>query len=377
MFGEAANMLCRADHRGPDAPGNRAAAHGIRDRAAPGHLARDARRGGHRRGRPPRLRRGSAGVGGDRRLAGRERGLRRADAGAPHHRTRPRRPGAELPRGRPGGRGQRGGQGGGGCRAARPRRGAVGRPAGSPARRTALRVPTDITLAAADADRAWPPRRRARVAEGFTRSQGEGRHATRPAISNGCARSGRRSGPRCGCGWMPTRAGARGRRYGSSAAIEDAGLDVELVEQPVPRWDLDGLAWVSDRVHAPIMADEAVFSVRDLVEVIRRRAADMVNVKLAKCGGLGPARTLLSLAHEHGLGTIVGSMMEGPSASARRPAWSRRTGRPPSPTSTPPGGWPRRRCGADPVYDGAHRATSRRAWPGHRRDRRAGGVTDR
>ncbi|MEK8110065.1 enolase C-terminal domain-like protein [Micromonospora sp. M12] len=92
--------------------------------------------------------------------------------------------------------------------------------------------------------------------------------------------------------------------------IEDAGLDVELVEQPVARWDLDGLAWVSDRVSVPILADEAVFGVRDLVEVIRRRAADLVNVKLAKCGGLHPARTLLDLATAHGLGTVVGSMME-------------------------------------------------------------------
>jgi L-alanine-DL-glutamate epimerase-like enolase superfamily enzyme len=33
-------------------------------------------------------------------------------------------------------------------------------------------------------------------------------------------------------------------------------------------------------------------------------------VKLAKCGGLGPARTLLELARAHGLGAIVGSMME-------------------------------------------------------------------
>ncbi|MDI5943238.1 enolase C-terminal domain-like protein, partial [Micromonospora sp. DH15] len=92
--------------------------------------------------------------------------------------------------------------------------------------------------------------------------------------------------------------------------IEDAGLGVELVEQPVSHWDLDGLAWVSDRVGLPVLADESVFGVRDLVEVIRRRAADMVNVKLAKCGGLHAARTLLDLAAEHGVGTVVGSMME-------------------------------------------------------------------
>jgi o-succinylbenzoate synthase len=93
-------------------------------------------------------------------------------------------------------------------------------------------------------------------------------------------------------------------------ALEDAGCDIELVEQPVVAADLEGMAWITDRVSTPILADESVYGVRDLVAVIRHGAADLVNVKLAKCGGLGPARTLLELAREHGLGAIVGSMME-------------------------------------------------------------------
>ncbi|QNN55205.1 dipeptide epimerase [Nocardioides mesophilus] len=96
------------------------------------------------------------------------------------------------------------------------------------------------------------------------------------------------------------------------SALEDAGAAVELVEQPVPAADLDGLAWVTARVGTPVMADESVYGLRDLVEVIRRRAADHVNVKLAKCGGLSVGRALLDLAHAHGMGTIVGSMMESP-----------------------------------------------------------------
>jgi L-Ala-D/L-Glu epimerase len=93
-------------------------------------------------------------------------------------------------------------------------------------------------------------------------------------------------------------------------ALEDAGCDIELVEQPVVAADLEGMAWITDRVSTPILADESVYGVRDLVAVIRHGAADLVNVKLAKCGGLAPARTLLELAREHGLGAIVGSMME-------------------------------------------------------------------
>ncbi len=92
--------------------------------------------------------------------------------------------------------------------------------------------------------------------------------------------------------------------------LETRDLGVELVEQPVVAADLDGLAWVTSRVNTPVMADESVYGVRDLVEVIRRRAADLVNVKLAKCGGLTNGRTLLELAHAHEMGTTVGSMME-------------------------------------------------------------------
>jgi L-alanine-DL-glutamate epimerase-like enolase superfamily enzyme len=105
-------------------------------------------------------------------------------------------------------------------------------------------------------------------------------------------------------GWTPRTA------VQAIRAMEDAGLDVELVEQPLHAADLEGMAWVAERVNTPILADESVYGVRDLVAVIRHRAADLVNVKLAKCGGLAPARTLLELAREHGLGTMVGSMME-------------------------------------------------------------------
>ncbi|SBT65427.1 muconate cycloisomerase [Micromonospora sediminicola] len=175
---------------------------------------------------------------------------------------------------------------------------------------TALRVPTDVTLAAGDAvDLATAAGRRR--AEGFTVLKLKVGTDARGDLDR--VRSVRAAvGPDvrirldANQGWTPREA-VRVIR-----GIEDAGLDVELVEQPVYRRDLDGLAWVSDRVDLPILADESVFDVRDLVEVIRRRAADMVNVKLAKCGGLQPARTLLDLAAAHGMGTIVGSMMEGP-----------------------------------------------------------------
>jgi len=60
------------------------------------------------------------------------------------------------------------------------------------------------------------------------------------------------------------------------------------------------------------MADESVFGVRGLSRLIETGAADLVNIKLAKCGGLSPAMAMASLAKAHDIGFIVGSMMEGP-----------------------------------------------------------------
>ena len=177
---------------------------------------------------------------------------------------------------------------------------------------TALRVPTDVTLAAGSAGE-LATAARARTGEGFSVLKlkvGTGQDATADVKRVRAVRDA--VGPAvklrldANQGW-PAKSAVRAIR-----AMEDAGLDVELIEQPVPAHDLDGLAWVTDRVDTPVLADEAVFSVRHLLEVIRRRAADLVNVKLAKCGGLAPARTLLELATAAGIGTMVGSMMEGP-----------------------------------------------------------------
>lgn len=175
---------------------------------------------------------------------------------------------------------------------------------------TALRVPTDVTLSAGEAG-ALAVTAKQRMAEGFTvlklkvGKDAAGDLARVRAVCD-ALEPGVRLRLDANQGWTARDAV---RIINRIAALE---LPVELVEQPVRRHDLDGLAWVSARADLPIMADESVFGLRDLVEVIRRRAADLVNVKLAKCGGLSVARTLLELAAAHDMGTCVGSMMEGP-----------------------------------------------------------------
>ena len=103
----------------------------------------------------------------------------------------------------------------------------------------------------------------------------------------------------------------------ASAAIrsfEDAGVGLELVEQPVHRDDLAGLCRVAAQVGTPIMADESVWDVRQLRELIAIGGAGveriLVNIKLAKTGGLTEALAVGRLASEYGMRMSVGCMSE-------------------------------------------------------------------
>lgn len=93
-------------------------------------------------------------------------------------------------------------------------------------------------------------------------------------------------------------------------AAEDDGLGLELVEQPVAAHDLDALAAVTAAVGTPIMADESVRTARDVRVVADRGAADLVNIKLAKTGGLAEAFAAAAVARTAGLGVVIGCMME-------------------------------------------------------------------
>jgi len=98
--------------------------------------------------------------------------------------------------------------------------------------------------------------------------------------------------------------------------IEAADIAIELIEQPVPAHDLAGLKYVSERVQTAVMADESVFSPRDALRLIECRAADIINIKLMKAGGLGPALQIADLAALHGIDCMLGCMLEGSISAA-------------------------------------------------------------
>jgi o-succinylbenzoate synthase len=92
--------------------------------------------------------------------------------------------------------------------------------------------------------------------------------------------------------------------------LEDAGVKLELVEQPVKAYDLEGLRYVTERVHTPIMADESVFGPMQVIDLIRLRAADIINIKLMKTGGISNAIKIADIAAMYGIECMIGCMIE-------------------------------------------------------------------
>ena len=92
--------------------------------------------------------------------------------------------------------------------------------------------------------------------------------------------------------------------------LEDMGMNIEIVEQPVKAHDIEGLKYVTDNVGTPIMADESLFSPEDAFKILKLRAADILNIKLMKCGGLHNALKINAMAESCGVECMLGSMIE-------------------------------------------------------------------
>jgi L-alanine-DL-glutamate epimerase-like enolase superfamily enzyme len=85
-------------------------------------------------------------------------------------------------------------------------------------------------------------------------------------------------------------------------------LGVILIEQPFPARRLDLLRELQARSPLPIVADESAVTIDDLDALAGVVAG--VNVKLAKVGGVGPAKRMLQRAREMGFRTFLGCMEE-------------------------------------------------------------------
>jgi len=93
-------------------------------------------------------------------------------------------------------------------------------------------------------------------------------------------------------------------------AMEEEGLTVECYEQPCAADDLAAMAAVAAALAPPVIADESVKTVADLGRVRAARAADGVNLKLVKSGGILGALAVGRAAKEAGMPLMIGGMVE-------------------------------------------------------------------
>jgi len=102
--------------------------------------------------------------------------------------------------------------------------------------------------------------------------------------------------------------------YGVDQAIKVLrkmeAYELEAIEQPVPAYDLEGMQRIAAALDTPIIADESVFGVQDALKVIELRAADIINIKIGKAGGLYPAKKIAAVAEAANVPCTVGSNLE-------------------------------------------------------------------
>jgi L-alanine-DL-glutamate epimerase-like enolase superfamily enzyme len=91
---------------------------------------------------------------------------------------------------------------------------------------------------------------------------------------------------------------------------ETNSCNIEILEQPTPRYELEALGEVTVKSHLPVMADESLLSLRDVFKIARNDWADMINIKLMKVGGIATALHINSVAKAAGMEAMVGCMDE-------------------------------------------------------------------
>ena len=90
----------------------------------------------------------------------------------------------------------------------------------------------------------------------------------------------------------------------------------DYIEQPVDQHDLEGLAKARKQSGVRTMVDEACHGPADMLRVVQLEAADLVNIKLMKTGGLYAALAVDAIARTAGIGAQIGTMVESSIASA-------------------------------------------------------------
>lgn len=90
--------------------------------------------------------------------------------------------------------------------------------------------------------------------------------------------------------------------------IENCNID--LFEQPVQAWNIDGLKKIKDSTNILISADESLLSMEHAKQLIKERAVDVFSIKVSKTGGIYPTKQIVELANIYGIDCLFNSMIE-------------------------------------------------------------------
>lgn len=96
-------------------------------------------------------------------------------------------------------------------------------------------------------------------------------------------------------------------------AMEEFNL--ESIEQPVGQWDIDGLAEVRRAVNCYVMADESANFPRDVLELAKKNAVDLISIYINNGGGITTAKKMAAIAEPANIGCYIGGALEGPIAA--------------------------------------------------------------
>jgi len=110
--------------------------------------------------------------------------------------------------------------------------------------------------------------------------------------------------------------GAWSRAEAAERLARWARFGLELVEQPVAGWDLEGLARLARESPVPVAADEALASAEGREALVRGELARLAVLKPAVLGGLAPARDLARRAARRGVACLVTTSLDGPLGTA-------------------------------------------------------------
>lgn len=100
-------------------------------------------------------------------------------------------------------------------------------------------------------------------------------------------------------------------RYTAIQAIRGMEpYNLDFVEQPVPRNDIDSLEAIAKKVNVPLLADESLGSLQDAIQLVKRDAVGMFGIKLTKAGGFLGSKRLAAIAEGANFPCYVGCMIE-------------------------------------------------------------------